>query len=782
MTKMTKASGGGDGCGLVAGGIGDRRMRVEDRPLLTGVAEFVDDLPFDGGLEAAFVRSHVAHGRLLDSGIGVARGMPGVEGAFDAGDLDLAPLLPPNDNPDVRPPAQPVLATGKVRFAGEPVAVVVASDRYLAEDARDAVYPEIEELEPVLDPREAIEDGAPAIHEGSSNAVVDTGNDEGEVDAAFEGADVVIERAFNTPRHSAMPIEARAVLARPDGEGVEIWTSSQGPHKVRQLVVEILGLDPELVRVVTPDVGGGFGVKAHVYPEEIALAALAFRLGRPVKWVEDRAENLAASTHARAQDVRVRAAMSAGGELLAMDVDMVCDQGAYGAYPHGVSLEAMTTSGMIPGPYRLRNYRVRVRTAITNKSPQGAYRGVGFVPAAFIHERAIEVLAREAGLDSAEVRRRNLIDAEEFPYVSITHHTYDSGDYRRALELALERIGYDEMDRLKHEAASEGRRIGLGIACYVEPTGMNSKVFKMRGMIGIEGFDAAHVTVEADGIVRVWTTTPSIGQGSDTTLAQIAAQALGMDASMVKLEHSDTAAAELQGTGTFASRSAVSTGGAVTDACEQIRERLVEDASEYLEAAPADLVISGVSVQVRGSASATVEISELVAAAPERYRLSATHDPEQPVYPYATHACLVSVDEGTGEVSIDRYVIVEDCGTIINPTIVEGQVHGAAAQGIGGVLYEGHDYDESGQLRTASLLDYLVPTATEIPEIDLTHLELPSPVTSTGVKGVGEGGTIAPAPAIANAVGDALGVEFNHFPITPEQVRAAAREGAPAAG
>lgn len=768
---MTRASEGGRG--LVAGGIGDRLMRVEDRPLLTGVAEFVDDLPFEGGLEAAFVRSHAAHGRLLDSGIGIARGMPGVEGAFDAGDLGLAPLLPPNDNPDVRPPAQPVLATGKVRFAGEPVAVVVASDRYLAEDARDAVYPEIEELEPVLDPREAIEDGATAIHEGASNAVVDTSRDEGEVDAAFEGAEVVIERTFKTPRHSAMPIEARAVLARPKGEGVEIWTSSQGPHKVRQLVAEILGLDPGLVRVVTPDVGGGFGVKAHVYPEEIALAALAMRLQRPVKWVEDRAENLAASTHARAQDVRLRAAMSAAGELLAMDVDMVCDQGAYGAYPHGVSLEAMTTSGMIPGPYRLRNYRVRVRTAITNKSPLGAYRGVGFVPAAFIHERAIEVLAREAGLDPAEVRRRNLIDADEFPYVSITHQPYDSGDYRRALALALERIGYDEIDRVKEKAASEGRRIGLGLACYVEPTAMNSKVFKLRGMIGIEGFDAAHVTVEADGIVRVWTTTPEIGQGSDTTLAQVAAQALGMDASMVRLEHSDTAAAELQGTGTFASRSAVSTGGAVTDACGQIRDRLMEDASERLEAAPGDLVISGASVQVRGSASAAVEISELVAVAPERYRLSASHDPEQPVYPYATHACLVSVDEGTGEVTIDRYVIVEDCGTIINPTIVEGQVHGAAAQGIGGVLFEGHDYDEAGQLRTASLLDYLVPTATEIPAIDLTHLELPSPVTSTGVKGVGEGGTIAPAPAIANAVGDALGVEFNHFPITPEQVRAA---------
>ena len=772
---MARPAGGGDGGGRVAGGIGDRLMRVEDTPLLTGAAEFVDDLPFEGGLEAAFVRSHVAHGWLEASGVEAARAMPGVEGAFDAGDLELPDILPPNDNADVRPPGQPVLADGKVRFVGEPVAVVVATDRYLAEDACAEVQPEISELAPVLDARDAVEAGSPPLHGDGPNTVVDTGRDEGEVDAAFESADVVIERTFQTPRHSAMPIEARAVLARPDGDGVEVWTSSQGPHKVRQLISEILGLDASLVRVVTPDVGGGFGVKAHVYPEEIALAAVAIRLGRPVKWIEDRAENLAASSHARAQNLRVRAAMSSGGDLMALDVDMVCDQGAYGAYPHGVSLEAMTTSGMLPGPYRLRNFRVRVRTAVTNKSPQGAYRGVGFVLAAFVHERVIEILAREAGLDPAEVRRRNLIATEEFPYVSITHQPYDSGDYKQALSIALERIGYDDIDAAKERAAAGGRRLGLGLACYVEPTGMNSKVFKMRGMIGIEGFDAAHVILDSGGILRVWTTTPAIGQGTDTTLSQVAAQALGLDASMVRLEHSDTAAAELRGTGTFASRSAVSTGGAVTDACRQIRDRLMGDASERLEAAPGDLVISGKSVQVKGSPGSAVDISDLVEATPERYRLSATHDPEQPVYPYATHACLVGIDDETGEVEIERYVIVEDCGTIINPTIVEGQVHGAAAQGIGGVLYEEHDYDEDGQLRTASLLDYLVPTATEIPEIELAHLEIPSPSTSTGVKGVGEGGTIAPAPAIANAIGDALGVEFNHFPITPEQIRAAAR-------
>jgi len=750
---------------------------MEDRPLLTGGARFVDDIDLDGGLEAAFVRSPVAHGRLLEPGIeGLAR-LAGVEAAFAAGDLGLGPLLPPNTNPAVSPPPQPVLATGKVRFAGEPIAIVVARDRYTAEDARDAAVPEIDDLEALVDPRRALAAGAAQIHEGRDNLVVDTGFDAGEVDEAMAAADVVVERTLRTPRLSALPIEGRAVVAAPEGAGVRIWSSSQVPHKVRQVVAEILGLERDQVRVITPDVGGGFGVKAHVYPEEVVLAAVAMRLGRPVKWVEDRAENLSASTQARKQELDIRAGMSAAGDLLALDVDMVCDQGAYGAYPHGVSLEAMTTSGMLPGPYRLTNYRARVRTAITNTSPQGAYRGVGFVISAFAHERIIEVLAREGGLDPAEVRRRNLIGVDELPYVSATGQPYDNGDYGRALDLALERIGYEGIAERKRTTAA-GRRLGVGLACYVEPTGMNSHVFQMRGMVGIEGFDSAHVAVEEDGRIRVWTTTPAIGQGTTTTMAQLAADALGVEPGRITVEHSDTGAAELQGTGTFASRSAASAGGAVIAAGATIRERLLEDAADVLEAAQADLEIADGAVRVAGSPGASVPVAELVAAAPERFRFSATFDPPQTVYPYATHACLVSVDEETGAVEVERYVIVEDCGRIINPIVVEGQVHGAVAQGLGGALYEAHDYDSEGQLRTASLLDYVVPAATEIPELELLHLELPTPVNETGVKGVGEGGTIAPAAAIANAVGDALGVEFNSFPVRPEQVAAAATSGA----
>ena len=756
--------------------IGSRILRSEDRPLLTGGARFVDDIHVDGALEAAFLRSPAAHGRLLDPGVGAVSRLPGVE-VFAAADLGLGPLQPPNENPAISPPPQPVLASEKVRFAGEPIAIVVAGDRYAAEDARDAAVPEIEEIEALVEPRRALAEDAPQIHDGRDNLVVDMVLDEGDVDGALGAADVVIERTLRTPRLSALPIEGRAVLAQPEGSGVRIWSSSQVPHKVRQLVAQVLGLDPSEVRVITPDVGGGFGVKAHVYPEEVVLAAVAMRLGRPIKWVEDRSENLAASTQARKQELEIRAGLSSDGDLLALDVDMVCDQGAYGAYPHGVSLEAMTTSGLLPGPYRLSNYRARVRTSLTNTSPEGAYRGVGFVVAAFAHERIIEVLAREAGLDPAAVRRRNLIGVDEFPYVSATKQPYDNGDYRRALDLALERIGYEELAEHKRSAAATGRRLGVGLACYVEPTGMPSQVFKMRGMVGIEGFDSAHIAVEQDGRIRVWTTTPAIGQGTATTMAQLAAAALGVEPERITVEHSDTGAAELAGTGTFASRSAVSAGGAVSAAGVTIRERLMDDAAERLEASQADLEITGGAVRVVGSPDASVPISELVGAAPERYRFSAMFDPPQTVYPYATHACVVVVDDETGAVEVVRYVIAEDCGRIINPMIVEGQVHGAVAQGIGGALYEAHDYDQEGQLRTASLLDYVIPGATEIPQLELVHLELPTPATESGVKGVGEGGTIAPAAAVANAVGDALGVEFNSFPVRPEQVVAAQVSG-----
>jgi carbon-monoxide dehydrogenase large subunit len=411
----------------------------------------------------------------------------------------------------------------------------------------------------------------------------------------------------------------------------------------------------------------------------------------------------------------------------------------------------------------------------TSKTPQGAYRGVGFVVAAWVHERVMDIIAGRLGLDRAEIRRRNLIARDELPYQTLTRQVYDSGDYRAALELALDAVDYPSFEEEQRRARADGRLLGLGISCYVEPTGMNSAVFKARGMVGIEGFDGAHVAIEADGSFVVWTTTPAIGQGSTTTFAQLVADALGVDVATVRVERSDTGIGGLEGTGTFASRSAVSGGGAAIRASEELRRRLLEDAADRLEAAIGDLEIADGKVRVSGSPSSAVPVVELVAdGAEDRYAVTAQWDPPSVAYPYATHVCVVEVDPETGGVEILRYVVAEDCGPPINPTIVEGQIHGATAQGIAEALYEWMAYDEDDQVQSTSFMDYLVPTAAEIPNLAITHLETPSP-SGWGLKGVGEGGTVGAPAAIANAVSNAVGAELNELPLLPPTIRAAAQ-------
>jgi carbon-monoxide dehydrogenase large subunit len=579
-----------------------------------------------------------------------------------------------------------------------------------------------------------------------------------------------------------MPIEPRGIVAAPDGDGgVRMWASTQVPHSVAKLTAELLGLTREQVSVATMDVGGGFGQKAHAYPEDVVVAWLALKLGRPVKWVEDRSENLIAASHARDQVVRVRAAADADGRLLALDADITCDIGAYGVYPHGHVLEALGTRGMLPGPYRLRTYRGRARAVSTNKAPGGAYRGVGMPVSAFVHERLMDILAGELGIDRAEIRRRNLVTAAEMPYTSVTEHPYDSGDYALALERALDAIDYAAFPEEQRRARDEGRLLGIGISSYVEYTGMGSATFHARGMVAIPGHDRAWIRLDEAGHAVLWTTIAAIGQGVATTFAQMAADTLGFDVASVHVQRADTAAGEGDGTGTFASRSAVSGGGAIGLAATELRQRLLDDAAGRLEADPADMVIGDGHVSVKGSPGHGVRIADLVAADPARYATEAMFDPLAAAYPYATHVCKVEVDAETGAVKLLRYVVAEDCGRIINPLIVEGQAHGAIAQGIGGTLYEEVVYDGEGQPLTASLMDYLVPTAMELVDIELHHLEIPAPGTPNGAKGVGEGGTLAPPGAIANAVSDALGTEMNQLPLNPERVRNAAREGAPGA-
>ena len=754
--------------------VGRSLRRREDERLLRGAATFLDDLDPTGVLHVAFARSQTAHARVAGIDVARAREAPGVEAVVVASDLDTGPLVPPLDNVLAVATPRPLLAEGAVRFVGEPVAAVCADSRYAAEDAAELVDLDLEPL-PVVADLDAAAADAVVVDGYASNVIFDNRIQTGDVDAAFAHAAAVVERTFVNPRYAALPIESRGMQAAPEGDGVRIWASTQAPHKLAQVVSELLELPRELVVVVVPDVGGAFGQKAHAYPEDIVVVWLARGLGRPVRWAEDRSENLLASSHARDQTVRVRAAADRDGALLAIDADVLCDSGAYGVYPHGHMLEALGTPGMIPGPYRLRTYRSRGRAVATNKCPEGAYRGVGLPVASFVHERVMDLLAAELDLDPAEIRRRNLLAPDELPYETVTGQHYDSGDYAQALERALEAIGYREARAAQREARAQGRLVGLGIGCYVEFTGINSMVFTGRGMVGIAGFDGAHITLDADGMVTVWTTLPAIGQGSETTFAQMAADEMGVDLARVRVAPADTSVGGLHGTGTFASRSAIAGGGAIRDACGELLQRLREDASERLEANPEDLVLADGAVHVAGSPAASVPLQELVeAASADRYRVSATFDPPAIAYPYATHACQVEVDAETGAIDIQRYVVVEDCGTVINPIIVEGQVHGAVAQGLGGTLLEGMVYGPDGQPLTASLMDYLVPTAPDVPPLEVAHMSIPAPGSPNGAKGVGEGGTLGPPGALANAVSDALGVECNELPLTPERVAAAA--------
>jgi carbon-monoxide dehydrogenase large subunit len=751
--------------------IGRSLPRREDANLIIGAGAFVDDLKPDTVTYARFVRSPMAHARILRIDTSAARRADGVVAVLTAGDLNLPPLEAPLDNPGARPLPRPMLARDVARFAGEPVALVIAESRHQAEDAAERLVIDFEELPVIACVDDALAEGAPRLHEHATNVLYEASFAAGNVDAAFAAADVVIERTFVSPRQSALPLETRGVLAEPTDAGLYVHASTQVPHLFRRALAEAVDLPLDDVRVTCPDVGGGFGLKAHVYPEEIVTCAAARLIRRPVKWVEDRIECLTASCHARDQRITVRFAADRDGRLLAVDADVVCDIGAYGVYAHGHILEAAGTPSMIPGPYRFGAYRFRSRAVVTNKCPLGAYRGVGMPVATFVHERIMDLVAAACGKDPAAVRLANLVPSAAMPFTSLTGHTYDSGDYSKALTTALDAIGYAQFAAERDRAAAQGRLLGIGFACYVEFTAVNSRVFAARGMRAIPGFDSACAVLRADGLVHLWTTLPAIGQGTETTFAQVGADAFGIPYESVVVHKVDTGVGKLEGTGVFASRSATAGGGAIISACEELRKRVLADAAELLEAAVDDLVLSGEGIRIAGVPHSPVTLAELAArAAPERYQVAERFDPLAASYPYGTHACVVEIDTATGQVRLLRYVVVDDCGTLLNPRIVEGQVHGAVTQGIAGALCEAIKYSDNGQPQTASLMDYSVPKADQIPHFTLLHLTTQSPHAPHGVKGAGEGGTLAPGAAIANAISNALNSECNALPATAPNV------------
>lgn len=772
--------------------VGASVPRREDPRLLSGRGRFVDDVHLAGMLHAGFVRATVAHAHLTGVDLDATRAVPGVVAAFDAADLDLGDVVALLDRPpeEFTPTTMPVLARGKVRFVGEPVAVVVARDPYAVEDGIEAAVVGYDALPAVVSEETALAADAPAVHdEAPGNVLLDVSMfDTPGVDDAFADAATVVDVVTRSARQNALPLETRGVLAAWDDhdDQLHVQMCSQVPHQVRTVIARSLRVPEHTVRVTVPDMGGGFGQKCVVGREEIAVAALARRLDAPVKWIEDRREALTAGWLAREQRYRSRAAFDADGHITALDVDVVCDMGAYSCYPFTVGIEPLMASAEMPSVYRVPAYRVRARALTTNKAPTAPYRGVSRPQYVLAIERVMERAARQLGLDPVEIRRRNVIT--EFPYTGINAVTYDPGSYLESLELAETLMRDEGWTALRERAADEGRHVGIGYCCFSERTGYGSEAFAKRRMQVVPGFDVSEIRMDTTGAVVVTSGTMNHGQSHETTLAQIAADQLGLDLTQVKLRQGDTERIAY-GWGTFASRSVTIGGSAVSLAAGRLGELLCRIAAHLLETRPENVALDGDGGVVQlDDPERRLSFPEIADVAYLRAHLlpkeveptltaTASFDvPGDGTFSNATHAVVVELDPGTGRVGFLRYACVEDCGVVIHPQVVEGQARGGIAQGIAGALYEQVGYTENGEPSAASFIDYLVPTATEIPDISVDHLETPCAATENGAKGAGEGGTIGAPAAVLNAVNDALrhtGVELDDTPVHPQTVLAA---------
>jgi carbon-monoxide dehydrogenase large subunit len=764
--------------------VGASVPRREDAAFLTGRARYLDDLRMPGMLTVAFLRSPHAHARLLEIDARPAMAVDGVVAVLTGREIErlARPIRVEMSAPGYKPTGWPALAQSKVRFAGEPVVAVVARDRYRAEDAAEAIRVTYEPLPAVVDAEQGMGAEAVRLHEGlPDNILLHARYDNGYADRAFEDAELRLTGSFRHGRCSAAPMEGRGIIASADAidGGLTVWATSQAPHMFRSGLAATLGVPESTLRIICPAVGGGFGPKMHLYPEDVVVCVLARRLGRPVKWMEDRRESLLACAQAREHVNHVEVAARRDGTILGFRVRLVSDVGAYSIYPVAVALEPMTAVGILPGPYRISGYRYDAYAVATNKCPTGAYRGVGMVLGTLVRERMVDMVARATGLDPAEVRRRNFIPPTELPFATASGLVMDSGNPAASLERLL---GAADYAKLRAEPRRSGSRYrGIGVCAYTEFTGMGAATFRRRGMVLVSGHDSAMVRVEPTGEVRGFVSAASQGQGHATTLAQVLADELGVDLASVEIVEGDTERCPY-GSGSFASRSMVVSGGALILAARRVREKIVRIAGHMLEAAPEDLLLERGNISVRGTPTRRLTVRDVAQLA---YRpaggtlpdgvdpgLEATqaYDPPPATFSNGTHLAVVDVDVETGGVEVVRHVVVEDCGRMVNPMIVEGQTHGAVAQGIGGALYEHVVYGDDGQPLTTSLMDYLVPTAMELPRMELFHMETSPAVTVSGFKGVAEGGTIGATAAVANAVADALaplGLEVHELPLSP---------------
>jgi carbon-monoxide dehydrogenase large subunit len=764
-------------------GVGASLRRKEDARFLHGRGRFVADIRPAGTLEVAFLRSPVAHGRL--------RRLRKPEGAetrvFSAEDMaDLKGIRAASALPGFRVSDQPVLATGKVRHVGEIIAACVAATRAEAEDLAAACEAEIEELPAIADMLAARAPGAPLIHDHwPDNAFLETRRED-EIAGLDAIAAAKVTRRLRTARQCMAPLEGRGALAEwdPRLEQLALTTSTQQPHVIRTGLAEVLGLDEGQVRVVAPDVGGGFGYKGILAPEEVAVAWLAIRLGRPVRWIEDRLEHLTANANCREHHYDVTAWADAEGRLLGVQVDATVDSGAYSLYPFSACLEAAQIGSIFPGPYVLPRFAFRTVSACTNKPGILPFRGVARTGVCYAMETTLDALARQLGITPTAIRLANLVPAEAMPHRNIVGKVFDSGDYPEALRRAMAQV---DLDRIAKRRAA-GECVGFGLAVFCEQGAHGTSVYHGWGIPFVPGFEQATARFTPDGVLELRTGLQSHGQGMETTFAQVAHEILGVPTSRVRVVHGDTALTPYS-TGTWGSRAAVMGGGAVAEACRLLAERVLKIGAALLQSDPEAVIVSGGKVR-RRDGSAEVSLDEVARTWYRRPQnlprgvdtggLEVTGgyrpDPDTGTHSYACHAVTVRVDTGTGEVTIEDFLVVEDGGTLLNPMIVDGQVLGGIAQGIGTALYEEMPYDTAGQPLAGTLADYLLPGAAEVPDIRIDHMETPSPWTRFGQKGLGESGAIGPPAAIVNAINDALaplGAEVLDLPATPERVLAA---------
>ncbi len=758
----------------------------EQLPLLQGQGRYVDDINPPGTLHVAFVRSPYPHARVMSIDMEEAARQPGVLAVLSGQEVraGIKPLTPPLADPNYQSTDWHPLTCDKVRYVGEAVALVVAENRYLAEDAAEYVMVEYEELPVIATASEGMAADAPRIHdELTSNILIYSQMGTEQAKEVFEQAKIRVRSTFQHPRVICLPMETCGVVAdyRADSNELLVWSSTQVPHLLRDALSHCLDQPAHQLRVIAPDVGGGFGLKSQILPEEVLIAYLARELGRPIKWIQDRMEHLQASIHSRDDFVEAELAAHADGTVIGVRTKAICDVGAYNSYPFSSALEPSSVGACLTGPYDFPYYFYEGYAVATNKCPGGPYRGVGAVLGPMVMEGLMNQLADELQVDPTVIRMKNLVRSDQFPFHAPTGSVYDSGDYPALLDLAIEEAGYPEWRSQQETARTEERLLGIGLSCFVEGTALGRDVYGKRGMRAIPAYDAATLKVNRQGKLEAFLSTPSQGQGQYTTFAQLLSQEMGIPFDSIRIHLGDTATSPY-GTGTFASRSLVGGGGALIKAAEKLQEKLIQLAAVHWEVDPTQVIYADGSARLKDDMTQRLNMAELaeMAYAP-MMQLPLGLEPGLVVnhaYDPATstsagvHLAKVEIDRETGEVVVKDYIVAEDCGRVINEKVVDGQVRGGIAQGIGIALWEELLYDEYGQFLTGSLMDYLVPGAYESPNIQIVHMSTPSPWNDGGFKGVGESGIIGAPAAITSAVLDALQVYPAHIqlPLTPERI------------